>query len=149
MRLRLNACCKGLLEVAQTPSPTVQYLHTTVKIFLESERVRSNIVSHSQFLDPDVTLSGAFLYGIKIMTPRLEMIDYFWDSLRKCLDYSFRFKNRNQDAYISVRKELERTRNILFETPGINGTPWIRNILSLNGRKQQLALDEVPHWTAT
>jgi serine/threonine protein kinase len=149
MRLRLNARCKGLLEVAQTPSPTVQYLHTTVKIFLESERVRSNIVSHSQFLDPDVTLSGAFLYGIKIMTPRLEMIDYFWDSLRKCLDYSFRFKNRNQDAYISVRKELERTGNILFETPGINGTPWIRNILSLNGRKQQLALDEVPHWTAT
>jgi hypothetical protein len=83
MRRRLNSCCKGLLK---TPvgedelivSTKVQYLHRTVKDFLNRPDIWEYVISDCPLpFGPDMSLLGAILLLIKTLSIPEEIIPLF------------------------------------------------------------------------
>jgi hypothetical protein len=88
MRRRLNACCKGLLEAQSKvdkllPDAKVEYLHRTVKDFIQKSDVWNKLLSATKLsFDPGMRISVSrisclkivnILYGEKLLTEFEEM----------------------------------------------------------------------------
>ncbi|KAF2177486.1 hypothetical protein K469DRAFT_603169, partial [Zopfia rhizophila CBS 207.26] len=95
MKRRLNSRCKGLLEVASVSTSLhmanqkVQYLHRTVKDFLETPAVWSWIVgSNSTPFDPHLSLCRSFLLQLKGLDATSLQIDSFWSMIIWCIEHA-------------------------------------------------------------
>ncbi|CZR60408.1 uncharacterized protein PAC_10304 [Phialocephala subalpina] len=136
MRRRLNSRCKGLIEAPtfelQRAEARVQYLHRTVRDFLAKEGVWDYIVSSTRDrYDPDFNLCGAFLLQVKTLEPRKSelVLEYFWASLRSCIDYSRHLEHRRQDIHIDIIDELGTAAEQLFNTQSPSGEIWFDTLL--------------------
>ena len=104
MRRRLNACCKGLLEVRQDLKGTifdhkasttrfddcpVEYLHRTVKDWLAKPDIWKQLLGNvDASFDPSYQLCCAYICYLKTMDPRRLDLGVLHDSVEKVLDYA-------------------------------------------------------------
>ncbi|KAE8446916.1 hypothetical protein EG329_011547 [Mollisiaceae sp. DMI_Dod_QoI] len=154
MRRRLSSRCKGLLEASRTVFDTrdtmVQYLHRTVRDYICQPKVWEFVASGTnEAFDPNVSLSACWLLRIKTMTPTLKQLDYFWTFLKSCADYSIKFEESRPDVNVSLLDELSRVGDHLFETPGPNGTTWLKEYTEHQSRLALLNPSRASHWTCT
>jgi hypothetical protein len=88
MRRRMLSRCKGLIEIGNPPrtqlwAKTVQYLHRTVKDFIESPSVQEKLVAATgPAFDPYFVLALARLGWTKVVS------DISWDSVQECVSYA-------------------------------------------------------------
>jgi hypothetical protein len=157
MRRRLNSRCKGLIEApafgSDGSNAKVQYLHRTVRDYLNRIDIWEHIVSGTDpSLDVDLSLCGAFLRGIKIATPRTNMLTFFWRSLQTCLNYAVRFEGSANDFHIiSILEELERAGDIFFSSVLPNGGKSLLDaVIEQHGRRlTKFKGDQKLHWVDT
>ncbi|CZR54196.1 uncharacterized protein PAC_04079 [Phialocephala subalpina] len=149
MRRRLNSRCKGLLEAPVRKNSIladalVQYLHRTVKDFLNRSDIWEYIVSGgNQPFDPDPSLFGASLLHIKTMQTSAAVLYNFQKLLEPCVKCSVKFENTKPKQHIDSLKELDRAASKLFLQPH-------PECLALNERNSQLLenIGPPPHWTS-
>jgi hypothetical protein len=129
MMRRLNSRCKGLLEVASgldysgdvlykyinegsgerrpLPSTTVQYLHRTVKDFLEnSKNWKWLLASRRDTYDPNLALSKSFLAQLKGTHPQTITQTSL---IAQCLFYAKRAENLSCGSLLAILDDLDRT----------------------------------------
>lgn len=102
MRRRLNACCRGLIEVKQGSKSgrhlprlreladcRVEYLHRTVKDWLRREDVWAKIVNGTKGpFDPYPRLCGAYISYLKTLNPGKLEVSELIDNIERCLDFA-------------------------------------------------------------
>ncbi|PMD28842.1 hypothetical protein L207DRAFT_574642 [Hyaloscypha variabilis F] len=126
MKRRLNSRCKGLLEVASAmensegglhpvggpeihtpPTSTVQYLHSTVKDFLENPKNWKWLMdSRQEAYDPNLALAKSFLgqlKGVSLKTAKAVTL------VEKCLLYAWLAQHGRPANLIAVLDGLDRT----------------------------------------
>ena len=180
MRRRLNSRCKGLLEVGTTsmlfrdssshavadqidmlsnlenvanslqPDPTVQYLHRTVKDFLESSAVWTQLLraTHRDF-DPASALCRSSLATLKVTEPTSMGWTPFWAKITECIGYAYEAHQRSPSAtnLIMILDELDRVADQLVNTPDTCGITFMqRQDIS---RSYGSFTSYQPHWTCT
>jgi hypothetical protein len=88
MRRRLNSRCKGLLEVGRpatndpsSQEPTVQYLHRTVKDYIEDEDIQATLkATLTSPFDAHLKLAAGYVSHIKATD---DNVDFFSDHTLK------------------------------------------------------------------
>ena len=152
MKRRLNSRCKGLLEVSQafasrhrratlrknsiklerSEELTVQYLHRTVKDFLDSPRVWTRLVAATQNgYDPNLALSRSYLAQLKCMDPEGLEQTVFLGVIRSCLRHAYLAQERSGDGAVPVDltpllDELDRAATNLVNTPTFLELPFMQ-----------------------
>jgi hypothetical protein len=126
MKRRLNSRCKGLLEVASElehsddvlhlsggpekwslPVSTVQYLHRTVKDFLENSKNWEWLMKSRQMdYDPNLALAKSFLGQLKGISFTSEK---FENTVEMCFFYARLAQNGRQADLVAILDELDRT----------------------------------------
>jgi energy-coupling factor transporter ATP-binding protein EcfA2 len=127
MRRRINSRCKGFLEAAgSTGQPshtlrgskdeqdwTVQYLHRTVKDFIQSSEVQNRLRAAMRAnFDPHLQLcSGniAFLKSSRNVTFQQGTADYFWRVVSRILYSASKIKSGNSKMAVRLLDDLDRT----------------------------------------
>lgn len=119
MRRRVNSRCKGLLEVGPQPGGshrfgegTVQYLHKTVKDFIESDTVQQTLRSAMvKPFDPHLCLSAAALTYLKTRMTTSLFLHYglFWPTVERCLYSMSRVDSASADVTIALLDEMDKT----------------------------------------
>jgi hypothetical protein len=147
MRRRLQSRCKGLLEVSRVealgPEAKVQYLHRTVREFLEQPDIWEYLLSGTQnSFDPNSTLIGAFLLQIKTMKPVFVDAKAFFLALTACIECSLKLENTAREVHISVLNELERAVSGLLYSPAVVVDVW-------DTYSSSEELTQMPHWKPT
>jgi hypothetical protein len=137
MEYRLMNYCGGLLEVQGTkhgepgmsrahvvePGHKVQYLHRTVKTYLEKPTVWAKIVAPTQNtdFDPNIVLLKSCLRQIK--ASEFDENRLFSDSTWRCIALGFEYARQaelNQNpAYIPLLDELDSVMAQLLQEPGV------------------------------
>jgi hypothetical protein len=129
MRRRLNSRCRGFLEVSGSNrslmenrfndyanAPTVQYLHRTVKDFVESPKVQEKLKSAMQTpFDPHLSLCAANVAYLKavdqeVITP---VDTAFWQIVTRCMYSTSRMLSKNYEAVTALMEELDKTGGML------------------------------------
>ncbi|KAI0102121.1 hypothetical protein GGR51DRAFT_527895 [Nemania sp. FL0031] len=139
-RRRLQSRCKGLLEVPNYkndgPNARVQFLHRTVKDFLDENRGRYFLTSTSRGFDPHVALCSSFLLHTNAIHPHEEdgmSMGLFSDVLVQFLMQCHWLEKAHNSQYVPYLAEMDRfTRAILSDTH----TPT-----------HQDSEPPLPHWT--
>jgi hypothetical protein len=121
MRRRLSSRCKGLLEAPadkdQSVIAKVQYLHRTVKDFLNSAKIWGHITSGTPAsYDPDLMLCGAFLLEVKSMNLEREKLFVLKDYLIQFILLCEKIQSKARDLHISSLNELDRVMEQLFQS---------------------------------
>ncbi|RYP45338.1 hypothetical protein DL768_008302 [Monosporascus sp. mg162] len=114
MRKRLNHRSKGLLEVQQLPNmlahATVQYLHRTVKDYIESDdaqKITKFAVGSSY--DHNLSFCAGYLSLIKSLSKsRLWKAEFPW-LVHQCLASAMATMPSSKDELLAVLDELDRT----------------------------------------
>lgn len=139
MEYRLMNCCGGLLEVQGTtygepgdltphiiePGSKVQYLHRTVKDYLEEPTVWQTIVAstHGTDFDADVVLLESCLRQLK--ASEFDKNHLVSESTWRCIALGFEYARqaelKQNLAYIPLLDELDSTMTWLLQQPG---TPY-------------------------
>jgi hypothetical protein len=90
MLRRLKSRCKGLLEVPAelSPSSTVQYLHRTVKNFIEKEETWSFLTSLAPAFDPNLALCTSWLLQLKTVDKDFVTRDALESYMKCCIFYA-------------------------------------------------------------
>lgn len=129
MKRRLNSRCKGLLEVASElehpddvlhlsrdpekrslPTSTVQYLHKTVKDFLENSKNWEWLIkSRQEDYDPNLALAKSFLGQLKGIALSPLRSGKFVSAVEMCLFYARLAQNGRQADLVAVLDELDCT----------------------------------------
>jgi hypothetical protein len=120
MKDRMKARCAGLIEVSGTVAETlydstskangkVQYLHRTVKDFLEKPEISRLIASHVGKLqfDANISLLQSLLIQLKII-PKHNEIAKFWNLAREAMQYAS-VADLSTDSHMTLVDELGRT----------------------------------------
>ena len=117
MRRRLNSRCKGLLEVGQLDEDSdpawggsVQFLHRTVKDYIQSEYARKKLGQITPDFDPNLDLCAGSLALIKSLKIATELdsgrfsllVDY-------CLSMASLTQAKHSTKIIELLDELDRT----------------------------------------
>jgi hypothetical protein len=137
MRRRLTSRCKGLIEAPTHKdagsSAKVQYLHRTVKDFLNSPKIWDYIKSGApDSFSPNLMLCGAFLQEIKSMTKQKGTLSIFKVLLKEFIEYSITLEG---NIHIASLRELDRAAETLLQgSRGFYG--------------KALRKDEASHWSA-
>lgn len=115
MRRRLNSRCKGFLEVGieveNSGNPTVQYLHRTVKDYIESEEAQSKLrCAIKAPFDPHLRLCAGNLVLLKVDS-NVSFLRHgtFWTLVDQCLYSASRIQPIHSASIISILDELDRT----------------------------------------
>jgi hypothetical protein len=126
MRRRLNSQCKGLLEVGSSSKSlafyredTVQYLHRTVKDFVESEAVQDRLQSSLKTsFDPHFRLCVGTLAYLRALKPRVGLLltDTFWGCVQQCLYSASRIQPVHRGHIITILDELDKVGTLLVES---------------------------------
>lgn len=119
MRRRLNSRCKGFLEVGSAGTDlgngddyTVQYLHRTVKDYIESEEAQSKLQCAMKTpFDPHFKLCAGNLVHIKVIDGTVDFLadGSFWNRVRRCMYSASRIKSTHRASIIFLLEELDRT----------------------------------------
>ena len=127
MRRRINSRCKGFLEAAgSTGQPsrgphgsndehywTVQYLHRTVKDFIQSSEAQNRLRTAMRAnFDPHLKLcSGnlAFLKSSRNVTFQQRSADHFWRIVSRIMHSASRINSENSKAVVRLLDDLDRT----------------------------------------
>lgn len=119
MRRRLNSRCKGFLEVGSTEiilenseAQTVQYLHRTVKDYIESEDVQRKLQCAMKTpFDPHLRLCAGNLVHIKVIDVTVNFVTgvTFWTRVQQCLYSASRIQPTHRGCIIPLLDELDRT----------------------------------------
>ncbi|KAE9370522.1 hypothetical protein N431DRAFT_492596 [Stipitochalara longipes BDJ] len=120
MEDRMKTRCAGLIEVSGTvteilyepdskANDKVQYLHRTVKDFLEHPEVHNLITSHVKKLefDANISLLQSSLLQLKII-PKYNAQPKFWNLAREAMQYAS-VADLSTDSHMSLVHELGRT----------------------------------------
>ncbi|KUJ13754.1 uncharacterized protein LY89DRAFT_752926 [Mollisia scopiformis] len=119
MRRRLNSRWKGLLEVGKSATEdsrvgedTVQYLHRTVKDYVESIEVQTKMheASKSAF-DPHLRLCAGNIAHIKTIDHRTNFFSdgTLWTRVQRCLWSASKIQARNKKYIVPLLDELDET----------------------------------------
>lgn len=101
---------------------TVQYLHKTVKDFLESPKVWAKITGATQNdFNPNLALCRSFITQIKILSPATLSINGFYLIVARCLRYAYLVEEGSRGGegirdLIILLDELDRTATELVNT---------------------------------
>jgi len=172
MRRRLNSRCKGLLEVASSTTihhrgmianplqvsdhfeeaeeltlagSTVQYLHRTVKDFLELPSVWQALLGHGpENFDPNLALLRGYVSQFKHMNPNNLDRDAFWTAIRRCIEY-VGVNEHTEQSVIDILDELDRSASKLANAPCLDGSTFIARYSRIVDTGRTLW----PHWTCT
>ncbi|KAH7007747.1 hypothetical protein EDB80DRAFT_719049 [Ilyonectria destructans] len=141
MRRRLNSRCKGLLEAPQYeksgPNTKVQYLHRTVKDFLEEDGVRDLLASGSKStFNAHLALCAALIRHTKAISPKEddednEGMEIFSELIRQFIVQSHWLERRGQPEYVLFLDEMNKVTEAILD-PGDLGIQVDPNL---------------PHWT--
>lgn len=175
MKRRLNSRCKGLLEVSSEieqsddrgvlhlsggpekrslPTSTVQYLHKTVKDFLENSKNWEWLMkSRQQDYDPHLALAKSFLGQLKGMVLFPLTSEKFVRVIERCLFYARLAQNGKQAELVAMLDELDRTAGEFASRIRGSGQLTRDSIFALNQDFLQKALalklcKVEPHWTS-
>ena len=75
---------------AISASSTIQYLHRTVKDFIESPDVWARLMRlTTEGFDPSLALCRSFLAQLKVLEPNSLELVIFWKFVRDCLEYAY------------------------------------------------------------
>jgi hypothetical protein len=120
MEDRMKARCAGLIEVSGTVAETlyestskangkVQYLHRTVKAFLEKPEISHLIASHIGKLqfDANISLLQSSLLQLKII-PKHNEDAKFWNLAKEAMQYAS-VADLSTDSHMTLLHELGRT----------------------------------------
>lgn len=123
MRRRLNSRCKGLLEVQKpliksglVSEGTVQYLHRTVKDYLQSSEVHAKLKAAMKSpFDLRLRLCAANLALFKTTNDSTNFLadKSFWARAQDCLYNASKIELSNRDSMIALLDELDRTGKVL------------------------------------
>jgi len=115
MRRRISSVCRGLLEISglgakANPSSTVQYLHRTVKDYVESETAARILrPTTDDGFDPHARFCAAHLSIVKSTAGPRPLLDGMVDQdMQSCADEA-RVAKQQDDKLFSVLDELDRT----------------------------------------
>jgi energy-coupling factor transporter ATP-binding protein EcfA2 len=126
MRRRINSRCKGMLEVNTTkPQPkdmcelfTVQYLHKTVKDYIESPDVQRKLSQASKSpYDASLRHCIGLLRLIKarpVPPVALKIDDVFWRAIDTFMRHAVRVTSQNKSVLFEVMNELDRSCNEIY-----------------------------------
>ena len=119
MRRRLNSRCKGFLEVGTTRNDlqnqghyTVQYLHRTVKDYIEKEEAQRRLQCAIKMpFDPHFQLSMGNLAHLKVINRTTDFLDdgTFWSRVERCMCSASRIRPSHRGGIIPLLDELDRT----------------------------------------
>lgn len=105
MRRRLNSRSKGLIEVSE--SKKVQFLHRTVKDFIDAPRNWTKIVKAAgESFDPVFMLCSAYLFKIKTVNP--DHPDCWQDAFKALVEYAIEIQGAKGTAPIAILDEADR-----------------------------------------
>lgn len=98
MRRRLNSRSKGLIEVSE--SKKVQFLHRTVKDFIDAPRNWTRIVKAAgESFDPVIMLCSVYLFKIKTVNP--DHPDCWQDAFKALIEYVIEIQGAKGTAPIA------------------------------------------------
>ena len=142
MRRRLNSRCKGLLEVAQrnfSISSEVEYLHRTVKDFMEKESTWARIkaMTPSAF-EPNFSLCKSYLIQLKMI--KGPDIDGLEELLEEYVYHMSRTRGTAVDTKINALDQLDSTLTFLTSQRRKGNESFLECYALKYPRVQ-------PHWT--
>ena len=114
---------------------TVQYLHRTVKDFLETPRVWDRIiVAGPRTYDPYLALFRAFIAQLKCLNPGSSRTEAFRRTVNACMFYAYRAQYRLEEgqsvqSLVSLIDDVDRTATIFYKAT-TNGPSWPCELLS-------------------
>lgn len=161
MRRRLNSRCKGLLEVGTLPQSSgdavnlvdqdkckVQYLHRTVKDYVESPKVQTKLESVMKApFDPFLSICAgnlAFLKTIEQETLHFREDDVFWIYVTQFMASAIQVSPRNHRQLIQLMDDLDKTSSILAKS--VASHKHVDSSVRRSPRKQRLL--EQGQWVA-
>ena len=113
MQRRLNSRCRGLLEVSPesvgSRDRAVQYLHRTVKDYIQSTRAQITLrISSESSFNPYQSFCAGHLARMKTREElrEFEWNERFWQSAEQCIWFAARMQEDNPDLTISVADQL-------------------------------------------
>ena len=134
MGRRLNSRCKGFLEVGTitidifgSTEETVQYLHRTVKDYVESREAQQTLGTTTQSsFDPHQRLCAGSLTHLKVVDDGQDFMNdgVFWARVQRCLYSGSRIQPANRTILVPILDELDKTGNILAKRAAKNLEPW-------------------------
>jgi hypothetical protein len=127
---------------------TVQYLHRTVKEFLEQPRVWKELLRVSPLgYNPRLSICRAFVTRLKYMDPETLDQQTFWEAIKICIEYA-RVEKGPTEEFVLLLKELDKAASKLTMAPCHDGSSFLsyysRGPRSITGDKNLH-----PHWTCT
>ena len=125
MRRRLNTCTKGLLEAglsskllelnARKGLHPVQYLHRTVRDFIERKEVwvklQSSLISP---FDANISLFNFCLINLKTHSLVSFEDNFFWEAIREGIDYAIKVDSDSASFQFKALENIDRTATVLF-----------------------------------
>jgi hypothetical protein len=125
------------------PDQNVQYLHRTVRDFLEHPRIWSRITSATlQTFNPDVSLCRSFASQLKITEPKSLDSAKLWNTILWCIEYAKRFQESQPKTSFDILVEVDRVAGFLSNIRGPDG-------FSMLERRGFIKQDSQSHWTST
>jgi NACHT domain len=156
MKRRLNSRCKGLIEVVDISSSRVeyidtrvpfrvQYLHRTVKDFLElpEQWARITATTDSSFHAQERLLRAYILY-LKTLPPDILDRDMLWDVITWIIEYAFQLQEASGNAETELLDEFDKAAYKLVLSPRAKDGKTFMDVYSELGY-----CSSDSHWTAT
>lgn len=119
MRRRLNSRCKGFLEIGglsserdNTTEATTQYLHRTVREYVQSKETRATFgAALNPAFDPHLRLCMGSLAHLKTLDDGYDLWfdGQFWCRVRRCLYHATRVRPENRKRVVAILDELDET----------------------------------------
>jgi NACHT domain len=119
----LKSWCAGLLEIQGSDTESlhadssvakvngkVQYLHRTVRVFLEKPEVWNSLVSNSAGtdFDPNICLLISSILLLKTV-PVIRSAKLLWRTVIGAMDYAFGVKSASSNAHVDLLDQLDST----------------------------------------
>jgi hypothetical protein len=132
---------------------TVQYLHRTVKDFLESPNVWDRLMAakRSEY-DPYLALCGSHIVQFKALPPESLTRDTLWLMVERCMYYAYLAQKESEDSLVPLLDEFDRTVTELTGTPILNDSTFMDTcgpFKDYRFRQYSKAGFLRPHWTST
>ena len=155
MRRRLNSRCNGFLEVGKKSKgttsdgteETVQYLHRTVKDYIESKEAQGTLgAAITSDFDPHQRLCVGCLAHLKVIEDDEDFLanGAFWARVRQCLYSAAQMQSTNRASIVPLLDELEKTGRTLAKRIATFLAPW--SVFESEVDKRLLSLLETGQW---
>jgi hypothetical protein len=123
---------------------TVQYLHRTVKDFLESPAVWDRIVElDPEGYNPKLALCSAFILRLKNLDLGMLSRHNFWYHVKPCIDYA-KVDEDPDGKFASLLDELDRSATKLTACAGLDGQSFVAYYSKFTPKGGLY-----PHWACT